>query len=67
MKVVAFVVGIVLFLAGFWLFDLAFTVDPSWGGLTFFGGIAAIALSMMLAFHFLPSATRASTWTQEQK
>lgn len=45
-----FVVYLVLFLGGFWLFGLAFTVD-AWQGLIFGAGILVVSLAVGLLFH----------------
>jgi len=57
MKVVSFLVALVIFLAGFWLFGVAFSVPEEWRVLTFFGGILAVALGVGISIHVLPSAT----------
>ncbi|WP_170285743.1 hypothetical protein [Microbacterium rhizomatis] len=44
-----FILYIVLFLGGMYLFGFAFTVD-SWQGLIFFAGIVCVSLALALAF-----------------
>jgi hypothetical protein len=56
MKVFPFLVALVLFLGGLALFGYAFAFAEEWRGLTFFGGIAAVALSLALPFHLLERA-----------
>lgn len=53
MKVIAFLFSLALFVGGLGLFGYAFTFGPEWHSLTFAGGIAAIALSLMIPFHLL--------------
>ncbi|GAB3609699.1 MULTISPECIES: hypothetical protein [Humibacter] len=53
MKVVALVVSGVLFLGGMALMGYAPEV-ANWEGLTFFGGIIAMALSFALPMYVLP-------------
>jgi hypothetical protein len=53
MKVIAFLFSLALFIGGLGLFGYAFTFGEEWKGLTFFGGIAAISVSLMLPFHLL--------------
>jgi len=56
MKVFPFLVALVLFLGGLALFGYSFAFAEEWRGLTFFGGIAAVALSLALPFHLLERA-----------
>ncbi|WP_375385151.1 hypothetical protein [uncultured Microbacterium sp.] len=44
-----FILYIVLFLGGMYLFGFAFTVD-SWQGLIFFAGLMCVSLALALAF-----------------
>lgn len=45
-----FVLYLVLFLGGFYLFGAAFTAE-AWQGLIFTGGILAVSLAVALLFH----------------
>lgn len=53
MKVFAFLVSLALFVGGLALFGYAFTFGPDWHTVAFAGGIAAIAVSLMIPFHLL--------------
>jgi hypothetical protein len=53
MKVIAFLFSLALFVGGLGLFGHAFVVGADWQSLTFAGGIAAIAVSLMIPFHLL--------------
>jgi len=53
MKLFAFLISIVLFLASFLLFGFAFDFAAPFDGLLFFGGIVAVALALALPFHLL--------------
>jgi hypothetical protein len=54
MKVFVFLVCLVIFIASFALFALAFTFDGGlWQALTFFAGILAVAASLAIPFHLL--------------
>jgi hypothetical protein len=53
MKLVAFLVAFVLFVGGMLLFGYAFNVVEAAAPWVFFGGIAAICVSLALPFHFL--------------
>ena len=56
MKVFVFLVCLALFLASFALFALAFTFDEGfWMAATFFAGILAVSLSLIIPFHLLQS------------
>ncbi|MFE1645992.1 hypothetical protein [Microbacterium sp. P01] len=46
-----FIVYLVLFLGGMYLFGLSFTLE-SWQGLVFVAGILAVSLAVALPFHF---------------
>jgi hypothetical protein len=59
MKVFVFLVALGLFLASFVLFGYAFAVEDLWRPVLFFGGIAAVSLSLIIPFHLLPAADRA--------
>jgi hypothetical protein len=50
---IAVIVSFVLFLGGIVILGYA-TVLPAWQGLTFFGGIVCIALSIAIPVHVLP-------------
>lgn len=47
-----FIVCMVLFLGGIYLFGLAFAVD-SWQALIFIAGLAAVSLAMIIPIHIL--------------
>jgi hypothetical protein len=53
MKVFAFLVLFGLFLGGFALFGYAFTFPEGLNAVAFVGGIAAIAVALMIPFHLL--------------
>jgi hypothetical protein len=54
MKLFAFLVALALFVGSFVLFGFAFTFGESaLAGLTFFGGVAAVSLSLAIPFHVL--------------
>jgi len=53
MKVFAFLVSLGLFLGGFALFGYAFAFTDGLNMVAFFGGIAAISVSLMIPFHLL--------------
>jgi hypothetical protein len=54
MKVFVFLVCLVLFVGSFALFALAFTFDDGpWQAVTFFAGILAVSLSLIIPFHLL--------------
>lgn len=54
MKVFGFLVCLVLFVASFALFALAFTFDSGlWQAATFFAGILAVSASLAIPFHLL--------------
>jgi hypothetical protein len=53
MKVFAFVVSLGLFLGGLALFGFAFDLAEGWNMAAFFGGIAAISVSLVIPFHLL--------------
>lgn len=53
MKVVVFLVSLALFLGGLALFGYAFAFPEGWMVWGFSGGIAAVALSLMIPFHVL--------------
>ena len=54
MKVFVFLVCLVLFLASFALFALAFNFDNGpWQAVTFFAGILAVSASLAVPFHLL--------------
>ncbi|SBS75161.1 hypothetical protein [uncultured Microbacterium sp.] len=50
-----FIVYLVLFLLGFYLFGLAFAIDSDPSGYIFVAGILSVSLAVALLFH-LPSA-----------
>jgi len=52
MKYVAFVIAFVLFLAGLYVFSLAFSVT-GWEGLVVFAGIVLIGLAYAIPAHLL--------------
>ncbi|MGN6325248.1 hypothetical protein [Pseudolysinimonas sp.] len=56
MKILAFVVAFVLFLGGMLLFGFAFSAVEAAAPWVFFGGIAAICVSLAIPFHFLGKA-----------
>jgi hypothetical protein len=53
MKVFAFLVSLGLFLGGLALFGYAFDLVEGWNMAAFFGGVAAISVSLMIPFHLL--------------
>lgn len=53
MKVIAFLFSLALFLGGLGLFGYAFTFPEEWRSVTFVGGVAAIALALVIPFHLL--------------
>ena len=52
MNIVAFVVAFAIFVFGFWLFGLAFSVTALMGPI-FIGGILCVSLAMAIPFHLL--------------
>ncbi|MBB5641244.1 hypothetical protein [Cryobacterium roopkundense] len=52
MNVVAFIIALAVFILGFWLFGLAFTVTALQGPI-FIAGIVAICVSLAIPFHWL--------------
>jgi hypothetical protein len=56
MKLFAFVVAFVLFVGGMLLFGYAFNIAEAAAPWVFFGGIAAICVSLAIPFHFLGKA-----------
>jgi len=56
-KIVAFVIALILFVGGMFLFGYAF--HPGVAGYpVFLGGIIAIAVALAIPFHFLRSGDR---------
>ena len=53
MKLFAFLIALAFFVGSFVLFGYAFTVVDHWNTLLFFGGLAAIAISLAIPFHLL--------------
>ncbi|WP_181408456.1 hypothetical protein [Schumannella sp. 10F1B-5-1] len=53
MKVFAFLVCLVLFVGAFFLFGYAFAVPEPYHLVMFAGGLAAIAISLIIPFHLL--------------
>ena len=54
MKVFAFLVALAFFVGSFLLFGYAFAVEPGgWQYILFFGGLAAVAISLAIPFHLL--------------
>ena len=53
MKVFAFLVALAFFVGSFLLFGYAFAVDGAWQYIMFFGGLAGVAISLMIPFHLL--------------
>ncbi len=53
MKVFAFLVALAFFVGSFLLFGYAFAVGPGWDYVLFFGGIAAVSISLAIPFHLL--------------
>lgn len=52
MSIVAFVVAFAIFVFGFWLFGLAFSVTSLMAPI-FIGGIVCVSISMAIPFHLL--------------
>lgn len=52
MNVVAFLVALVVFILGFWLFGLAFTAT-AFQALIFFAGILCVSIALALPAHIL--------------
>lgn len=52
MHIAAFIVAFAIFVLGFWLFGLAFSVTALMGPI-FIGGILCVALAMAIPFHLL--------------
>jgi hypothetical protein len=52
MNVIAFIIAFAFFIGGLVLFGFAFTV-PSWEAVMFLGGIACVAVSLIIPFHIL--------------
>ena len=48
--IILYILYLLLFLGGFYLFGAAFTVD-AWQGLIFTGGILAVSLALALCLH----------------
>jgi hypothetical protein len=53
MKIVAFLVGLILFVGSFLLFGYAFSVPVAVAPWMFFSGIVAICAALALPFHWL--------------
>lgn len=53
-----FIVYMVLFLLGFYLFGLAFAIDSDPSGYIFFAGLLSVSLAVGLLFHRPSSAER---------
>ena len=53
MKVFAFLVALAFFVGAFLLFGYAFAVEGAWQYILFFGGLAAVAISLAIPFHLL--------------
>ena len=53
MKVIAFVVSVVLFVASFLMFGYAFALAEPFNLILFFAGIVAVSLSLVIPFHLL--------------
>lgn len=52
MNIAAFVVAFAIFILGFWLFGLAFTVTSLMAPI-FIGGILCVSLAVAIPFHML--------------
>ncbi len=52
MNIVAFVVAFAIFVFGFWLFGLAFTVTSLMAPI-FIGGILCVSVAVAIPFHML--------------
>jgi hypothetical protein len=52
MNIVAFVVAFAIFVLGFWLFGLAFSVTSLMAPI-FIGGIVCVSIAMAIPFHML--------------
>lgn len=53
MKIFAFLVCLGLFVGSFVLFGYAFAAGAGWDMVLFFGGLLAVAASLMIPFHLL--------------
>ena len=53
MKVFAFLVALAFFVGSFLLFGYSFAVEGAWQPVLFYGGIAAVAISLAIPFHLL--------------
>lgn len=53
MKIFAFLVCLGLFVGAFALFGYSFAVGAGWDMVLFFGGLIAVAMSLMIPFHLL--------------
>jgi hypothetical protein len=58
MNIVAFVIAFILFVGGIVLFGYAFDAGDNARAIVFVSGIAAIALSVAIPFHFLKRTDR---------
>ena len=64
---VDFIVFMVLFLGGFWLFGAAWEM-PAWQGVAFSGGIVHVSLARAYVMRQRGTATRRTdNWSQRQK
>ena len=55
MHIVAFIVALAIFVFGFWLFGLAFSITAGSIAMSsiFIGGILCVAVAMAIPFHLL--------------